>query len=98
MVEVALYALGETGQHRFASVRVDGRDVQLDGDHERVEEIIAPDLRSDGIVRFEDDREHWARFLPAALRGAYLTATCPQQQFPTSPAVEALDDALDPPS
>lgn len=75
--------------------------MQIDGDRERVQVIIArmpvPDPGSGGTVHFDDDPERWARFPPAALRGPYLTATC-AQQFPTSPAIKALNYQANPSS
>jgi hypothetical protein len=68
--------------------------VEIDGDRAKVEEIkrriLVPDLDPDRTLRFDEDRERWARFLPAALRGPYLTATC-EQEFPTPAAIRNLD-------
>ena len=100
MVDVELYELDRNDRHprRFATLHVNGRDLRIDGDEAKAREIIervsVPDLDSgDGIVRFEDDPERWARFLPAALRGPYLTATC-EQEFPTPEPVRELDVGL----
>ena len=100
MVNVELYELNRNDRHprRFATLHVDAGDLQIDGDETKAREIIervsVPDLDSgDGIVRFEDDPERWARFLPAALRGPYLTATC-EQEFPSPHSVRELDVRL----
>jgi len=99
MVDVELYELDRHSRRpeRFATLHVNGRDLQIDGDEAKAREIIervsVPDLDSGATLRFDDEPERWARFLPAALRGPYLTATC-EQEFPTPPAVRDLDTQI----
>jgi hypothetical protein len=96
MVDVELYEMNRNDRQprRFATLHVNGQQLTIDGDEPKVREIIdrvsVPDLDSGATLVFADDPERWARFLPAALRGPYLTATC-AQEFPTPAAITKLD-------
>lgn len=73
MVELEIVAA--SGQHgdeewrSLARLRVDGREVEVEGER-GVFDFTMPvvSLRTGGQVRFEEDQEEWARSFPTAFR------------------------------
>jgi hypothetical protein len=77
------FADGEFQREVVAHLRVDGQQVQLDGDRSVLpldRELL--NLRDGSKVSFERSPEEWARSLPGSLRGPKLAAEVVEDSDP----------------
>lgn len=81
MIEIEIRTPQVDGDHErvewvvLASLRVSGEEYELE-DHSGVIDLAlaVPSLRGSGSLHFDEDREEWARGLPAVYRGPELIA------------------------